>query len=387
MDRWKNRKWKKRCGAAVAIALTVAMIAILPGCAAAPEQLSVVTAQAKSGQVSTTFEVTGALMPIQSADLSAPFSGKIASINVEPGDLVARGQVLGSLDITQLLSQLRQAQANYQSSQGSLAQSRINLENARIALDRSQSLFQEGAISKQQLDSDQKAYDLARLQYESNAAGGAGAANASLESIKVQISNASFKSPFAGVVVSVNMTEGETASMSVPLFTVADMSVLKLKGTVPQEALPYLKTGDPVEVSVDIYPGTVFPGTVTEIGTMSVSPGTYFPVEISLRNDTNMSAGLSAHAFIQASGQGQRVLVPVSAVVEQNGETYLFLIQDGVSVKQKVSIGLRNDTEIEILKGLAAGDVVAVTNANHLFDQMPVKIVEQESAVQPVVEQ
>lgn len=360
----------------IATIVAIAMVAILPGCAKAPEQLSVTTAQATSGQISTAFELTGALMPIQSADLTAPFSGKIASINVKPGDLVVQGQVLGSLDVSQLQGQLRQAQANYQSSQGSLAQSRVSLENARIALERSQSLFKEGAISKQQLDSDQKAYDLARLQYESNAAGGAGAANASVESLKVQISNASIKSPFAGVVVSVNMTAGETASMSVPMFTVADMSVLNLKGTVPQEALPYLKTGDPVDVSVDIYPGTVFPGTVAEIGTMSVSPGTYFPVEISLQNDTKMSAGLSAHASIQASGQ-QHVLVPVSAVVEHNGETYLFLIQDGIAVKQKVSIGLRSDTEIEILAGIKTGDLVAVTNANHLFDQMPVKVVEK----------
>lgn len=374
--RSRNRTWTRRLTAAMSLALLIAMTVTLPGCAPAPDQLTVVTAQAKSGQIATAFELTGALMPIQSADLTAPFSGKIAAINVKAGDLVTQGQVLGSLDLSQLQGQLRQAQANYQSSQGSLAQSRVSLENARNALERSQSLFQEGAVSKQQLDSDQKAYDLARLQYENNAAGGAGAANASVESIKVQISNASIKSPFAGVVVSVNMTAGETASLSAPLFTVADMSVLKLKGTVPQEALPYLKSGDPVDISVDIYPGTVFPGTVTEIGTMSVSPGTYFPVEISLQNGTKMSAGLSAHASIQASGQEQ-VLVPVSAVVEHNGEAYLFLIQNGMALKQSVSIGLRNDTQIEILQGIKAGDVVAVTNANHLFDQMPVKIVEQ----------
>ena len=359
----------------VAAAMVLAVIASLSGCAPAPDQLAVETAQAKSGQINTAFELTGALMPIQSADLTAPFSGKIAAINVKTGDLVAQGQVLGSLDVSQLQGQLRQAQANAKSSQGSLAQSKVSLENARLALERSRSLYEEGAVSKQQLDSDQKAYDLARLQYENNAAGGAGAANASVESIKVQISNASITSPFPGVVVSVNLTAGETATLSAPMFTVADMSVLKLKGTVPQEALPYLKKGDPVEVSVDIYPGTVFPGTVSVIGTMSVSPGTYFPVEISLNNDTKMAAGLSAHASIQASGQ-QHVLVPVGAVVEHNGETYLFLIQDGVAVKQKVSIGLRSDTQIEVLQGLEEGDVVAVTNTNHLFDQMPVKIVE-----------
>ncbi len=358
----------------VALLLSLAMISVLAGCGEGNNQIQVKTSKIETGSLSAGYSITGALVPNQVAEISTQMLGKVVSADFQEGDIVTEGQVLVQLDNSQLTAQLSQAQATYQGSQNSQEQAKINMESAKAALERTKMLYTEGAVSKVQLDTDQDAYDLAKSKYESSINSGTDAAKASLDSISVQIANSTIKSPISGVVINKNISIGETATVGSTLVTVADMSSLVLKGTIPQEALPYIKVGDSVDVTVDIYPDKTFQGTVSNIGAMSVSTGTYFPVEISLTNDENLSSGISAHADITAQGS-KRLLVPITALVENNGQTYLFVIQDGVAKKQVVTTGLRNDDQVEIIQGLTGDEEVAITNASHLFDDMPVQIV------------
>lgn len=365
------RKHAVRITAALMIA---SMALLLPGCGSGDDQIKVKTAAAEKGQIEAVYTITGALVPAQTAKISAQMMGKVKEVNVEEGDTVTAGQVLARLDDSQLSAQLNQAQATYQGTVNSQKQAKINMDNAAATLARTKSLYDEGAVAKTQLDSDQKAYDLAKSQYESSIASGVSGAKASVENISAQVNNSVIKSPIPGIVVSKNITTGETATAGTTLITVADMSSLKLKGTITQAALPYIKKGDTVDLFIDIYPDRIFKGTITEIGSMSVSTGAYFPIEISMQNTENFASGISAHADIKATG-AERIVVPSSAVVDNNGDCYVFVIEDGIAKKTAVLTGLSNDKKIEVLKGLSGDETVAATNANHLFDGMPVKIV------------
>ena len=364
---------KKNAIKIIAALMIASMAIVLPGCSSGGDQIKVKTASAEKGQLEAVYKITGALVPVDTAKISAQMMGKVSEINVEEGDTVTAGQVLAKLDDTQLSAQLSQAQASYQGSMNSEKQAKINVDNAAATLERTKSLFAEGAVAKVQLDADQKAYDLAKSQYESSLSAGVGGSKASVENINAQIQNSIIKSPIPGIVVSKNITVGETATVGNPMITVADMSSLKLKGTISQAALPYIKKGDPVDLFIDIYPDRTFKGTISDIGSMSVSTGAYFPIEISMPNTGNFASGISAHAEIKATG-AERLIVPASAVVDNNGEICVFVIQDGVAKKTTVMTGLQNDEQIEILQGLKGGETVAVTNANHLFDGMPVEV-------------
>lgn len=354
------------------VLMIASLVMMLSGCGS-NDQINVKTAKAQTGQIETVVTITGALVPAQVADISSSLMGKVAEVNVVEGDAVSQGQVLARLDDTQLSAQRSQAEATYQGTKNTQRQAQINLDNAAAALKRTKALYAEGAVAKIQLDADQKTYDLAKSQYESSISSGMSGAKASVDSINAQIQNSIIKSPINGIVVSKNITAGETATVGSPLITVADLSVLKLKGTVPQSALPYIKKDTPVDLFVDIFPDKTFQGTVSEIGSMSVSTGTYFPVEISLKNTDQIASGVSAHADIKLKGT-KHLIVPASAIVDNNGENYLFVIRDGIAKKVAVITGLKNDREIEVIKGLKNGDTVAVSNANHLFDDMPVHI-------------
>ena len=358
-----------------AVLCALLLLVSLTACSGNSDQIKVKTAAAQTGQLNASYSITGALVPAQTAVIAAPFTARVTAVSVTEGDRVTAGQVLARLDDSQLRAQLAQASANYQVTQSSRTQAKISLDNAASTLARTQSLYNQGAVSKSDLDNAQKAYDLAKNQYSTSSSASADSALASVDSIKVQIANAQIKSPFSGVVLSKNINAGENVTVGTNLLSVADMSSLMLKGTIPQEALPYIKVNDPVNLMIDIYPARTFKGTIHDIGAMSVSTGTYFPIEVSIANGENLSSGLSANASIIIKGTEQ-VLVPVSAVVENNGSSYVFIIKDGVAVKTTVITGLRNDKKIEILKGLDSGKTVAVSNANHLFDKMPVQIIE-----------
>lgn len=371
---------KKNAVKIISALIVVSMAVILPGCSSGNDYIKIKTADMKTGRIEAAYTITGALVPAQVADISAQMMGKVSEVNIKEGDTVSQGQVLAKLDDSQLSAQLNQAQATYQGTMNSQKQAKINLDNAAATLARTKSLYTEGAVAKVQLDNDQKAYDLAKSQYDSSINSGVSGAKASVDNISAQVNNAIIKSPILGIVVSKNITVGETATVGNILMSVADMSSLKLKGTVSQAALPYIKKGDTVDLFVDIYPDKTFQGTITEIGSMSVSTGAYFPIEISMLNTDQLASGISAHADIKAKGT-DHLIVPASAVVENNGDSYIFIIKEGIALKTMVMTGLKNDDEIEIIKELK-GDVtlkdgvtVATTNANHLFDGMPVEIV------------
>lgn len=254
-------------------------------------------------------------------------------------------------------SKLESAQNSYNQAKGSLATSQIVAAESNIT----------GAQSK---------VDTAKEQYAASSSSTLEQAQAAINMIEIQLSNATITSPSNGVVVNKNISAGEFAQAGAPLVTVADMSKLILKGTISQEAIPYIKEGQTVDVQVDIFPDNILKGTVESVGPMAVSTGSYFPVEVSIDNaDKSLFAGISAHASINIA-KDNSVVVPSSSVVENDGQTYVYVIENGLAVKRTVVVGLKNAAETEILRGLSQGETVAASNVNTLLDKMPVQIQE-----------
>ena len=347
--------------------------------------VSVKTAVADKHSLQTTLDVAGVLVPDQTVNIVSKLSGQVTGLNVDVGSTVKTGDTLITLETKMLDAQLKQAEAALESAEVAVRAaddqadiSKINMDAAQKAYDRTKALVDSNAASQSQLDDVQSKLDLAQKQYQiatgtaqQQAQASVNTAQANINNIKVQLENAVITSPIDGIVTNRNINLGEVASPGVPLLTIADVSKLVLKGTVPQEMVPLLQQGQSIDVSVDIYPNKTFKGQIDRIGPMAVSTGEYFPIEISIGNTGDINAGLSAHASIQVTS-GDGVVVPASAVAQNNGQSYVFVIRNNLAVKQVVTLGLNNDKEIEVLKGLNAGDRVAVSNVNNLIDSMHV---------------
>lgn len=356
-------------------------------CGGPKEDIAVKVSAVTEARLEAFMDVTGVLVPAQAIDVQSKISGQVMAANFEVGAQVKKGDVLIALETKALSIQLEQAKASLQSAiaaqksaKSQAEQAKINLESAENNYDRNKELYDAEAISQNELEMAQDKLEIAKFQYQAALEGASGqsqaaveAAQASVDNIQNQISEATIKSPIDGIITNKNISVGEIASPGVVLLTVIDISTLKLKSTIAQESLPFINPGQEIQLMVDIYPGRTFTGKVDSVGPMAVSTGLYFPVEISMANSGDLKAGLSAHALIEMAAE-EGLVIPLAAVSEVNGQSYVFVIKDNTVIKTAVVTGLKNDEQVQILEGLSAGDRVATTNIGNLFDSIPVVI-------------
>jgi multidrug efflux pump subunit AcrA (membrane-fusion protein) len=378
---WKMRE---RTILKLAALLAVSLLLAAAGCAGRSGPVPVTTAVAADKELETVLEISGALVPVQSVDISSKFTGKVAGLAFNVGSAVRAGDILIQLETDTLASQLQQAQAGLESaeaavesalSQASLAQ--INLDAAQKLYDRTKVLYDAGAVSQNQMDDVADKLEAAQYQFE-NASGPAqdqaraavSTALANINNYQLQIESATIKSPIDGYITSRNVNIGQVITTGTTIITLVDISTLKLKSTVSQDVLPFLAAGGEMDVAVDSYPDIKLKGTITSIGPIAVSTGGMFPVEITVSNKGSLAAGLSARAHLAARVKG--VTVPLSAVAQGGGESYVFVIRDNIAVKRPVKTGMSSGSTVQILQGLEAGEIVAATNVGSLSDNMQV---------------
>lgn len=388
------------------------IFAVLAGCQPQVDKtVTVTTAAAMKQALDSDVAVTGILLPSNSVNVASKLAGsyQVTAINVQIGSTVKAGDTLAALDTTQLKAQLSQAEASLNAANVSVsgakkgksaassgynaASSALDKAKAGLALAQKtyDDLVKSGTASAAVLTQAAMVLEEATNAYSScaaavsqlkstktstsNAVNSAEAsvevAQSSIDLINLQLANATITSPVDGIIVSKNVNIGEMAAPSAPLFTVADETTLKLKGTVSQEALPSISQGQSVDISVDIYPGTAYTGTITLISPIAVSTGEYFPIEISIPNSGNLKPGLSASASIKVTG-AQNIIVPVSSVQTSDGASFVYVLENGAAVKKSVKTGLSNTNSIEILSGLNEGDKVITSNVSILADGMKV---------------
>jgi len=376
------------------------------GCGAsagASDQVAVQVIAATRGEVAATVEVTGALIPARTANVASKLPGQVVAVRADVGDHVQAGQLLVTVDTKELQAQLAQAEAAVQGVRDQAEQAKIGMDTAQINIanaksgldaaqkyyDRIKALADAGAASLSQLDDAQtkldqaqngyaaanKQYEAAQKQYAIASGSGLAQAEAAVNTIKVNMSNASITSPLSGIVTNRNINPGEMAAPTspLPLLTIADTSTLKLQGTVGQEAVPLLASGQKVTVTLDALPGKEFTGTLTQVGPVAAATGQRFPVEISLPNPGDLKAGMTARASFKLTSPAG-IVIHTAAVRTDNGQDYVFVVKNGTVERRVVTLGLKNDRQVMVLQGLQAGEEVAVTNAGVLQDKMAVTV-------------
>lgn len=359
---------------------------LLSGCGEANRAVTVSTAVSTYETLELPLQLGGVLLPSQTVDISSKVTGKVVSLNVRTGSVVKPGDVLITLDSELIDSQIAQAEASLYTAEAAAQAARNQAEIARIGLEaaqrsyeRTKALYDSGASSQAQLEESEDRLTTAQQQYETacgpaqqQAQAAVDLARANLQSLKIQQANTVIKSPMAGILASLNVDEGEILSPGVVAATVIDTSNFKLKTSVSQQNLALITEGQEVDISIDGNPGIELKGIVSSVGPVSLNTGQVFPVEITIKNNGHLMAGMAAHAVTVARPQG--ITVPASAVVSGNGKNYVFVIKDHSAHRREVKTGPRNDRKVIILDGLKEGEVVAVTNVRTLADKMTVKI-------------
>ncbi|MFP9113991.1 efflux RND transporter periplasmic adaptor subunit [Flavobacterium sp. RHBU_3] len=310
--------------------------------------VAVRTATATQGVPDLAYTANGNFEAKQQLEFPAENSGRVINVLVDEGDHVHKGQVLATIKGEQLSIMLQSAKASY--------------DNAKADLQRYESAFATGGVTKQQVDNAKVALANAKAQYEQT---------------RVNLGDTSVKSSINGIVNSRNIEPGSVVSPGTVLFELVDVSSLKLKVNVPESQVATLKLGTTVKVTASVYPDKEFSGKVTFIapkGDTSLN----FPVEITIANNPNneLKAGMyGSVVFGTASKQPEVLSIPRTAFVGGVGNNQVFVVKDGAAKLTKVVAGRIFGDTVEVLNGLTAGEVVVTSGQINLTDGSKVEVI------------
>lgn len=344
--------------------------------------------------------LSGETVPRASVDISPKYAGRIASINVDLGDHVEAGDVLLSQDTKDISLSLSASRAGSAQAVADAVESRSSYDagtlkaqsdydNALTTYERYETLFGEGAVSRQERDDKYRAMMEAKAALETltgQDVGGVPAMIASKEaaaekaqytadSLAAQKEDMTIVSPISGTIGYRDAEAGEWASAGQKLLTVVDNSSLYMDCAVAEQDIGVLKVGMPVSVSIDSL-GEEAAGTISYISPALDASSHSYKVRIVLAPDiAGLRGGMFGRSEVTAVERKNAIFLPKEGVLENNGKKYAFLVDGNHKVKKvEVTTGLYNDDSIEILKGISAGDQVAVTNVSKLKDGMTVDI-------------
>ncbi len=201
------------------------------------------------------------------------------------------------------------------------------------------------------------------------------------QNAEVQRRRAVIRSPIVGVVDAINVNEGEVVSPAPPsvpnvppIAIVIDPDQLLFEADVDEADVVRVRRGEHVEIALDAYPGRTFNGTVRRVGVTIVETeegGTAYPATIGFaRKDiAGLREGMNGEADITVQTVDDVLAVPASAIVEQAGASYVFVVQSDQTVKR---VGIRTgrtfDGTVEITSGVSPGDRVVTRGTAGLQD-------------------
>ena len=333
------------------ILMMIAAAAMTAGCtgkrttASAPEENRVLTrgVVAEETAVRLIEEFTSEIEPYRENDVTPAASGvHIDRILVEVGDAVREGQLVVSLDPTQYTQQL------------------VQLQTIESDYNRLLPVYEAGGISTQQIEQARAQLDVQR------------------EVVANLKKNIEVRSPISGVVTARNYESGDLFAQQ-PILHIMQIDPLKVIVNISEQFFPQVKVGMPVSLYVEIFPEESFTGRVSLIYPALDAATRTFKVEVTVPNGAGrLRPGMYARTAFDMGGK-TGVMVPDVAVQKQVGssERYVYVIVgDTVAERRSVEVGRQVGDRVDILRGVTAGEQVAVTALSKLFDGARVEIKE-----------
>lgn len=337
--------------------------------------VNVTTTRAEASSGNEIPSLSGKLEAQQSANVVSKTTGRVGSVKVDIGSMVKTGDVLVTLDASELAASVSQAEAAVGVARNNYNTAQIDYETARLNYERNKSLYEQGAIS---LSLFQNNYEQPFKKAEQYAKYGSEAtlqqALAALELARANYANSIITSPINGVVTAKNINPGELATTSVTLVTIVNLDRVFLQTAVDETYINKLKEGSTIPVKVAAIHDEVFSGVVSNISQAASTSNKGFTVKILIDNISHLlKPGMFAESSL-GSINHLELTIPKSAVVNEGGHNYVWIVENGKVLKREVIKGSSDALKAGINEGLKEGQEVVTSGLDQLKDGISVNI-------------
>jgi RND family efflux transporter MFP subunit len=395
-----------------------------------PPPISVTAGKVGRADISTYATFDGQISPVYQTTLSTAQAGTVATVAATEGDFVKKGELLASLDTSQLQAQLKAnqatvrqdealvvhsnvaapvasqqyssavstAQQNLKAALNSVRTARAALANDALTERADLDLVKQGYVSqtayaqaratyvssRETLRTDEQAVPAAQAALQTaytntdqrredqatiaqNQAG-LDAAHANVELLQAQIAQSSVYAPFDGQVTQRLLDPGAYAGANTALLAIAQVSRVYVVANVPDVDLPYIARGTTVTFTSSSLAGRTFDGHVFDVNTTPTSGTLSYRVRL-LQDNPNLvlRGGMLVSVTAVKAHHADVLLVPIGAIARGPTGSNIFTIENGKAKSVAVRVGLQTDTLAEVNgPGLAAGTTVITTQPNGL---------------------
>ncbi|HXN54084.1 MAG TPA: efflux RND transporter periplasmic adaptor subunit [Candidatus Acidoferrum sp.] len=352
-------------------------------------EVAVVQKSANNGGREALLNASGYVTPRRRATIAAKITGRVTAVFFDEGTPVAENQLLATLDDSDVRKALDSARADRESAQAAIADLQVQLRNARITLHRAEQLQKAGVQTQEQLDNASTAADsleakinLSKSQVD--------AAQARIQVAQQAVDNCTIRAPFKGIVVSKDAQVGEMVSPNsagggftrTGIATIVDMNSNEIEVDVNESYIARVQPGQPVTAILDAYPDWQIPSRVRTIIPSADRQKATVKVRISfLKLDPRILPDmgikvtfLGAEQRKQAGAEATAILIPKSAVHDENGKNIVFLVKDDKTERRAVTLGGSRGSDTEVIAGVSVGDTLVVKGPGNLRDGQSVEI-------------
>ncbi len=308
---------------------------------------------------------SGKIEAENSANLSTRMMGYVTKVHVQVGQKVGAGQLLVSINNTDLQAKKAQVDA-------SILQATAGFNNAKKDYDRFVNLFKQQSASQKELDDMTARYEMAKAGLEG--------ARQMRNEVVAQFSYSNIKAPFSGVVTNTFVKEGDMANPGMPLVSVEGASKLQVMAMVSENDIVSIKKGMPVSVLVKSS-NEKLSGKVSEVSISATNTGGQYLVKIDLgKTDNTVLSGMFVNVQFPVANKAttsnsELLLVPESALVKQGQLTGIYTIGTGnVAILRWLRTGKNYGNQVEVLSGLSANEQYIVSADGKLYNGASVSV-------------
>ena len=344
----------------------------------APSDLRFMTTHVTRGNIVSRVLATGTLEGYKQVSVGAQVSGQLQKLYVDAGDEVKQGQLLAQIDSRTQQNALKDAQSQLNTYKAQLVAKQATLKRATLEFNRQQNMLKSDASAKADFEAAEAS--LAQAKADVNVVEQQiKQAEIKVDTAKINVGYTKIEAPIDGTVIAIVTDEGQTVvsnQTATTILKLATMDTMTVKAEISEADVIKIKPGMEVEFTILGDPKRVFKSTLKKIApapqsasssnnttTSSTSTAIYYNAEFDVPNDDRvLRVSMTAECSIILAQKKDVLIVPITAVKtdHRTGKSYAMVLRKGGPQRVDVELGLRDQTNVEVISGLTERDVLTV---------------------------